>query len=168
MPLLPPRLRKLALATHVTCSVGWLGAVLVYIVLAITGLTSRDPALARAAYMTLETIGWYVIVPCSFAALVTGLVQSLGTEWGVVRHYWIIAKLVLTTIGTIILLGHMPAIARMSGIASDASAFGDAKLGHLPVQLVVHAAGGLAILVTATVLSIYKPWGKTRFGRSRA
>jgi hypothetical protein len=164
MPM-SPRLRKLALTAHVTCSVGWLGAVLVYIVLAITGIASRDVEMSRAAYLTLETIGWFVVVPCSFAALVTGLIQSLGTEWGLLRHYWIIAKLAITTIGTIILLAHMPAIGRMSGIASDAMAFGDAKLGHLPIQLVVHATGGLALLITATTLSIYKPWGKTRYGR---
>ncbi len=76
-----PRLRKLALTAHVTFSVGWLGAVLVYLMLAITGLTSSDAQLARAAYMTLKSIGWFVIVPCSFAAFVTGLIQSLGTEW---------------------------------------------------------------------------------------
>src|SRR5262249_53083199 len=110
--LMSPRLRKLALTAHVTVSVGWLGAALVYIVLAITGLASRDPELARAAYVTLERIGWFVIVPCSFAALTTGLIQALGTEWGLFRHYWIVIKLVVTTIGTIILLGHMPVIAR--------------------------------------------------------
>src|SRR5829696_7708504 len=102
-------LRKLLLTAHVTFSVGWLGAVLVYIVLAVTGLASRDRELARAAFMTLETVGWFVIVPCSVAALVTGVVQSLATEWGLFRHYWIVAKLVLTTLGTIILLGHLPA-----------------------------------------------------------
>lgn len=162
-----PRVRKLALTAHVTFSVGWLGAVLVYIVLAIAGLTSRDPQLARAAYVTLETIGWFVIVPCSLAALVTGLIQSLATEWGLFRHYWVVAKLALTTIGTAILLGHLPAIGRMSGIASDALTFDTARVGDLPVHLVVHAAGGLAILIAATTLSIYKPWGRTRHGRKQ-
>ncbi len=166
---MPPRLRKLVLTAHVTCSVGWLGAVVVYLTLAVTGLTSRDTELARAVYPMLELIGWRVLVPSSLAALATGLVQSLGTEWGLLRHYWIVAKLVLTVVGTTVLLMHMPAVGRMAGIAAAAApspspSFG-ADAGKLPIQLVIHAAGGLAILLAATALSIYKPWGKTQRGR---
>ena len=161
-----PRLRKLMLTAHVTFSVGWLGAVVVYLALAVTGLTSRDVQLARAAYLTLDLIGWFVIVPSSFAALLTGLVQSLGTEWGLFRHYWILVKLVLTVGGTTVLLMHMPAVSRMSGIAAATTSFGP-DLGKLPIQLVVHATGGLVILLAATTLSVYKPWGKTGRGRRK-
>ena len=161
-----PGLRKLALTTHVMSSVGWLGAVVVYLALAISGLTSDDPQLARAAYLNLESIGWFVVVPFCLAALVTGLVQSLGTEWGLFRHYWILVKFLLTTIGTIVLLGHLPVISRMSHAAAS-DAWPTSDLGHLPVQLIIHAAGGLVILVIATTLSVFKPWGKTRYGRRK-
>src|SRR4051812_11429048 len=83
-----PRIRKLALTAHVTSSVGWLGAVAAYLALAVAALTAHDDQLARAAYRSLEIIGWFVLVPSSAAALLTGLVQSLGTEWGLFRHYW--------------------------------------------------------------------------------
>ena len=69
-------LRKFALTSHVTSSVGWLGAVVVSLALAIAGLTSRDPEVVRAAYLTLKVIGWFVLVPLSVASLLTGLVQS--------------------------------------------------------------------------------------------
>jgi hypothetical protein len=164
--MMTPRLRKLVLTAHVTFSVGWLGAVVVYLALAITGLTSRDAQLARAAYLTLELIGWCVIVPSSFAALLTGLVQSLGTEWGLFRSYWIFIKLVLTVGGTTVLLMHMPAVSRMSGVAAATTSFSP-ELGQLPIQLVLHAAGGLLLLLVATTLSVYKPWGKTPHGRRR-
>jgi hypothetical protein len=162
---LPPRLRKLVLAAHVVCSVGWLGAVVVYLMLAITGLTSGDAELARGVYPTLELIGWRVLVPSSLAALATGLVQSLGTEWGLLRHSWIVAKLVLTVGGTTVLLMHMPTVSHMAEVAAAATSPSFvSETGRLPIQLVIHAAGGLAILLAATVLSIYKPWGKTRRG----
>ncbi len=45
-----PRLRKLVLIAHITFSVGWFGAVAAFLVLVITGLTSRDPQMVRAAY----------------------------------------------------------------------------------------------------------------------
>jgi hypothetical protein len=161
-----PRLRKLVLTAHVTFSVGWLGAVVAYLALAITGLTSHDVQLARSAYLALELIGWFVILPSSFAALITGLVQSLGTEWGVFRHYWVLTKLVLTVGGTTVLLMHLPAVSRMAGVAAATRSFGP-DLGRLPIQIVLHAAGGLVILLVATALSIYKPWGKTPHGRRK-
>ena len=162
-----PRIRKLALTCHVTVSVGWLGAVLAYLVVAIVGLTSVDSQLVRATYPSLEIILWFVIVPCAIAALCSGLVQSLGTEWGLFRHYWILAKLALTTIGTVILLFHGPRVSEMAVRAAEAAiASGDHR--NQRIALVVHAAGGLAILLAATTLSIVKPWGKTRYGRRRA
>jgi hypothetical protein len=157
-----PRLRKLALTAHVTSSVGWLGAVAAYLALAVAAVTSRDGQLGRTAYLSMEHVAWSVIVPLSFATLVTGLIQSLGTEWGLFRHYWVLVKAVLAAGGTIVLLVHMQTVTRMATLAGGASS---ADAGHLPIQLVVHAAGGLVVLLAAAVLSVYKPWGRTRYGR---
>lgn len=159
-----PSLRKLALTAHVTFSVGWLGAVIAYLALAAIGLTSQDAQVVRAVYLVLGLIGWIVIVPCSLAALLTGLVQSLGTEWGLFRHYWILVKLLLTSVGTLILLLHMRTVSLASGMAAETT-FSGLDLGGLRTQLVVHAGGGLLILLATTVLSVYKPWSRTRYGR---
>ena len=140
-----PRLRKFALTAHITFSVGWLGAVVPYLALAIVGLTSHDAQIVRAAYLSMELIGWFVIVPLSLAALLSGVVQSLGTSWGLFRHWWIVAKLLLTTGATIVLLGHMEAVSHMSAIAAKTTLFNTDFRG-LRVQLVVHAAGGLLVL----------------------
>jgi hypothetical protein len=78
MQLAPP-VRKLMLTAHITFSVGWLGSVAVFLALAITGLTSHDAPLVRAAYRAIGLSGWFVVVPSSFAALLTGMVQALGT-----------------------------------------------------------------------------------------
>jgi len=136
-----PRIRKLALTSHVTFSVGWLGAVLTYLVVAIARLTSLDPQLVRATYLSMQVMAWFVIVPLAIAALLSGLVQSLGTEWGLFRHYWILAKLALTTVGTAILLLHAPRVTEMAMRAADSAiASGDhraqrrddGRLGRLP------------------------------------
>jgi hypothetical protein len=79
--------RKLALTAHVITSVGWLGAVAVFLVLAVAGLTSGAPATARAAYVAMEATTRLVIVPLCLASLLTGILQSLGTPWGLFRHY---------------------------------------------------------------------------------
>jgi hypothetical protein len=33
------------------------------------------------------------------------------------------------------------------------------------LELLVHAGGGLVVLLIITVLSVFKPWGKTPYGR---
>ena len=161
-----PRVRKLALTTHVTFSVGWLGAVVAYLVVAIAGLTSLDPQLVKGSYVTMQLMAWFVIVPFAIAALVSGLVQSLATEWGLFRHYWILVKFVLTTLGTVILLLHAPRVSAMAVRAAE-SALASGDHSQQRLALVIHAAGGLAILLAATVLSIFKPWGKTAHGKGQ-
>jgi hypothetical protein len=161
------RLRKFFLTAHIATSVGWLGAVVAYLALALAGLASRDEALVRAAFLGLELIGWFVIVPLSLGTLVTGLVQSLGTPWGLFRYFWVLAKFALTVVGTSILLQHMRSVSQTATLARSAASGVD--YGDLPLRLVIHAVGGLLLLLTATVLSVYKPWGKTGYGRgSRA
>jgi hypothetical protein len=84
--------------------VGWLGAVAGFLALAVAGLTSQDAQTVRAAYVTMELTGWFVLVPLALASLLTGLVQSLGTTWGLFRHYWVLAKLLINVFATIVLL----------------------------------------------------------------
>ncbi len=158
-----PILRKFALTAHVTLSVGWLGAVVAYLALAIAGLTSHDAQMARAAYLSMGVIGWFVIVPFSLATLVAGLVESLGTPWGLFQHWWVLVKFLLITVATIILLQHMQAVTRMSGVARDMTLTAT-DFRALRIQLVLHAGGGLLVLLAATVLSVFKPWGMTPYG----
>ena len=87
------------------------------------------------------------------------MVQSLGTEWGLVRHYWIVAQLSLTLPATLILMLQVPSVSRMARIAVD-SALAAGDFSELRMQLVVHAVGGLLVLLTITAPSVYKPWGK--------
>lgn len=158
-----PRLRKLALTAHVSISVGWLGAVLAYLALAITAIASGAPDVQRAAFVSMEIIGWYAIVSLAIGALLTGLIQSLGTPWGLVRHYWVLAKFILSSVAAIILVKHMPTVSRVVDQARSSTA----DPGMVRIQLLVHAAGGLIVLVAITVLSIHKPWGRTAYGRRK-
>lgn len=155
--------RKLVLTAHIIFSVGWLGAVTVYVALAITGLTSPDIRMVGVVYPALALIGWYVIVPASLVALLTGLIQSLGTPWGLFRYYWILVKFLLTFVASIILVNHMPVVSKMAGMVAGAMVSGP-DFEKLRVQLLIHAVGGLLILLFATALSVYKPWGKTGYG----
>lgn len=161
-----PGARKLALTAHVASSVGWLGAVLGFLALAIAGLFADDAPTARAAYVAMRVVTWAVIVPLGFAALITGIVQSLGTAWGLVRHYWVIVKLVLTVIATALLLLHAQAVDFMAQVAADSSVV-DAGYRRVQVQLVADAGAAVLLLLATTALSIYKPRGMTAYGQRR-
>ena len=157
----PPALRKAVLTAHVVTSVGWLGAVVAYLALDVTAATSRDVELVRAAYGAMELVVASAIVPLALTALVIGVVNALGTTWGLCRHWWVIAKLLLTLVATAVLLLQVPTIRMLA----DAARSG-ADPRDLPGTL-AHSIGGLLVLVVVTVLSIYKPRGLTRYGWRR-
>ena len=161
--LMGPGLRKFALTLHVITSVGWLGAVATFLVLAIAGVTSRDAVTVRAVYLAMDVASWYIIVPLSFASPVTGLVQSLGTSWGLFRQYWVLVKLLMTLPSTFLLMVHMGPIDHVAGMVA-APGFSSTDLHGMRVQLVVEAGAALLVLSTATVLSVYKPRGMTGYG----
>jgi len=164
--MMTPGLRKFALTAHVTTSVGWLGAVAAFLVLAAAGLASTDPQLVRAAYLMLDLLGWFLIVPLSLASLLTGLVQGVGTRWGLLQHYWVLIKLLMTALATLVLLLHMDPISSLSRLARQTS-FAPLDFHALRVQVAVDAGAALLVLLVATVLSVFKPRGLTRYGRRR-
>jgi hypothetical protein len=156
--------RNLALLAHVTSSVGWFGAVAGFFALAIIGLTGVDTQTVRGAYIALELIGWLVIVPFCLASLATGLVQSLITPWGLLRHYWVVAKLVIAVLATGLLTLHMRPVSYVAGIAAMTT-LSPLDLRPMRIQLIADAAFAMVALTVATALSIYKPQGLTPYGR---
>ena len=159
--IMSPRIRRFALTVHVTSSVGWIGAVVVFLALAIVGMTGEDAQTVRGAYLVMEPAAWSVLVPLAFASLVTGIVQGLGTTWGVFRHYWVPFKLLITVFATTILLIYMETFRVMARLAADPSTDLSIVRNASPA---LHSVLALLILLVSTVLAIYKPRGLTPYG----
>ncbi len=164
MTAMTPGVRKFALTAHVTSSVGWLGAVAVFLALGIAGLTSPDVQTVRAVYLAMEPAGWGVLVPLSLASLASGLVQSLGTRWGLFRHYWVVTKLLISLAATAVLLLYMQTLGYLAGVAAETTLSGGDLSGLRSPSLVIHSGAGLLLLLVAATLSVYKPRGMTRYG----
>jgi hypothetical protein len=159
-----PGVRKFALTVHVSASVGWLGTVVAFLALAAAGLTSDDAETVRAAYLTMELIGGYALVPLALASLVTGLVQSLGTTWGLFRHYWVVFKLVINVFATIVLLLYMQTLDDYASVAAETT-LSSGDLSQLrSTSPLLHAGLALVLLLFATTLAVYKPRGLTPYG----
>jgi hypothetical protein len=158
-----PRLRKMALTAHVVSSIGWFGAVAAFLALAVAGLARQDALLVRAAYLAMGLITWFAILPLALVSLLSGLFSSLGTKWGLVRHYWVLVKLLITVLITILLLVHMQPVDLLAGAAARTTLLGSSLRG-LRIQMAVYAIATLLVLLVLTVLSVYKPQGMTRYG----
>lgn len=155
-----PGLRKLALIVHLTASVGWIGAVIAYLALGVSAASSQDLLTVRSAWIGMEVTGWYVIVPLAFASLLTGIAMSLGTSWGLFRHYWVLITLGLTIFCIVILLSHMRSV---TAAAEMARADGSVHLVGRGSDL-LHPGLGLVVLLVIMVLNVYKPRGLTPYG----
>jgi hypothetical protein len=157
---MPPRVRKFALTVHLIFSIGWIGAVIAYLALGVAAVTTGDVRTGRAAWIAMELTGWYVIVPLALTSLLTGLIMALGTKWGLLRHYWVLISLVLTTVAVVVLLLHMPEVSILAEVAQNAE--GD-RIDALGGDL-LHPGLGLLVLLAIHTLNIYKPPGMTRYG----
>ena len=150
---LVPRWRKAVLTVHVVTAVGWLGVDLTLLALGVGGLTGADP---EVVYPAQSLVGRMLFAPLSVLVWLVGVVNAVGTPWGLFRHRWVLVKLLLTTamLGLVLFL-LLPALTEAGDLAGD-----------LPrrdrVTMVVAPSVSSSLLVFATVLSTYKPWGRVR------
>lgn len=157
-----PAIRRLTYTTHITSSLAWVGAVIVFIGLALMGLTSSDDRTTRGVYLVMAPAAWFALVPLAHVSLLSGLALSVGTAWGVFRHYWVVSKLLMTVFATAVLLSYMSTFREMAGIAADSRV--DLADVRNPSPL-VHGVLALTLLLAATWLAVYKPFGHTPYGR---
>ena len=156
--MMTPGLRQFTFTTHITSSLGWVGAVIAFLALSVIGLTSEDEITVRGAYLLMAPAAWFVLVPLAHASLLSGIALSLGTPWGLFRHYWVVLKLLITAFSTAILLIYMETFREMARVAADPVV--ELGLVRNPSPA-LHATFALLLLVTATVLGVYKPFGMT-------
>ena len=162
--MMTPALRRFTFTTHITSSVGWVGAVLAFLALAVIGFTSDDPVKVRGAYLLMAPAAWFVLVPLAHASLLSGIVLSLGTTWGLFRYNWVVLKLGITVFATVVLLIYMGTFREMAGVAADPVLDMAVVRNASPI---VHTILALILLLAATVLGVYKPFGMTDYGRRK-
>ena len=167
MALKSPSVRRGLLVLHVASSVGWLGAVVVSTMLALTALVSSDLDVVRAVWLVMPVIGWTTLLPLSLLSLATGVVQSLGTRRGLFRHYWVLIKLALNLLAALVLLLYLETLDQFAAAARAGTVFSQ---GGSPgdASPLIHGTGALALLLVALVLSVFKPAGVTPWWARRA
>lgn len=160
--VLPPAGRKLILTLHIIASVGWIGAVVGFLALAVAGFSSQNALLVRGAFLSMDVTAWFVLIPLSLASLFTGLTLSLLTKWGLFRNYWVLAKLLINVLASMLLLMYVQSLGSLAAIVATSPVSGGNLLSSS--DSLPHSIAALLALLIATLLSVYKPRGLTRYG----
>lgn len=146
---MPGHARKGAMTLHVLTSVGWFGITVGVLCCLVVARSTSDPAAARALYLAIGNSPW-LAVPAGLLGSATGAVLALSSRYGLLRHWWILGKIAITA-----------AVVLADAVVTGALA-NDAIAGRLtPALLYAYAIGHVLLLLVATVLSVYKPRGRT-------
>lgn len=145
------RAHRVVLIAHILASVGWFGVALAVAMAGIAAVTTGDRTLPVALYRSMETAPW-LSIPLGLVAVATGIVLGLGTRYGLVRHWWVVAKIVIAVAVVVtdaVLVRAVAHDAAMSG-AGSAPLYGS-TIAHV------------VLLAVATWLSVVKPRARTPF-----
>lgn len=157
------QLRKIILTCHITFSVGWLGAVAGFVALNVAALTNQIHQTILSSYIGMDLVSRYIILPFCFGSLITGLIQSFGTRWGLIKYYWVFVKFLLSVGSTVLLLMHMQLINEGSMMASKVQ-LPSLRLRGIGRELLQKSVLAFLVLLIITIISVYKPWGKMQLG----
>lgn len=148
------RSRRMLRAVHVLVAGGWLGLVVAMLALGASALAAPR----ETTYLMMHLIGGRVIPPMAVATLGTGVVLSLWTPWGLVQHWWVVAKIV---VGLAVIVSAVT----LTGGWIERSLDAPMRSGPAGVRLVATSIVHTVLLAFATVISVDKPWGRTPHGR---
>lgn len=160
---LAPTTRKWLLISHIVFSVGWLGLNVGNLTLAITGLATDDPTTQHTAFGAMYLIGGTLLIPVSLLALLSGILLGFYSRWGVVRYRWVLVKLTLTSIAVVLIpLSLLPGLRDLSELMARTPSDELADIGRLGMTTLSAGIVSTTMYVTNAVLSVLKPWGRTR------
>jgi hypothetical protein len=160
---LTPTTRKWLLLLHVVSSVGWLGLNVGNMTLALTGLMTDDPTTQHTALGAMYLVGGPLLVPVSLLAYGSGILLGYYSKWGVFRYRWVLLKFVLTTIAVLLIpLSLLPGLREMSALITETPPNQLADVGEHGSSMLSAAIVSTSMYVTCAVVSVLKPWGRTR------
>jgi hypothetical protein len=158
------RARKTVLVLHIASAGAWLGIDVVMGVLVFTALLTGSDRTKALCYQALELFAVWPLLAAGLLCLATGLLLGLGSKYGVVRFWWVAVKLVLNIVlSSLVLVALRPTVADAAARAGDFLAGGAPDLGV--GALIFPPVVSTSALMFATVLAVFKPWGRIRTRR---
>lgn len=140
---------QLALTAHILTSVGWFGIAGFVLFAFVTSKATGDAALRDGMLRAVETAPW-LSIPVGLLASATGVLLGLGTKWGLVKHWWVVAKILIAIVVVV-------TDALVVSAAAHDAIVGTSSPGDLYGPTIAH----VVVLGVATLISVLKPRGRT-------
>lgn len=157
-------MRKLLLAVHLLFSGILLGCTAVFVILDLTALFARDQMTLEACYRIMHLLSRTSLRASTIGSVVSGILLSVFTSWGLLKFRWIVAKEALSL--PVLALG-LYGIYEWSlrGLrivtANSSETWKDAGFQSDGLMLGTGIALQLLSVVLLYLLSVYKPGGRT-------
>lgn len=153
------RARRATLVLHIASAGVWLGLDAVMATLVVTSVATDDTRTRAVTYRALELVTVWPMTIAGLTCLLSGVVLGLGTKYGLLRYWWVAAKLAINiALSTLVLFALQPTITEFAD-RGDALLNGEtmpSTLGDLAFPPIVSTTA----LLVAIALSVFKPWGK--------
>jgi uncharacterized membrane protein len=161
-------LRKSLLVVHIIAGLSWIGIDIALLPLLYAAYTSGDPVVVASALRAISLVIPPTVPVLSLAILISGLLLGLGTTWGLTRYWWVLAKLALSILMTVLVFTVLvPAVTSLE-VQAAAGATAQAlrnSLGRALTALIFPPVVSASMLSLATILSVFKPWRRTPWTR---
>ncbi|MFC5636295.1 DUF2269 family protein [Streptomyces bullii] len=152
--------RRAFVVVHVAASASWLGLTLGLLALGITATTTGAAVTVEASVRNMKLFADWLLLPVAFLTLLSGLVLSLGTPWGLARHRWVCTKFWLTLATTTATV-----FALRPGVNTAVASVAAGRPLPDPGDVLFGPVVSLSAYVFMTAISVLKPWGPTCRGR---
>jgi hypothetical protein len=152
------------LVLHIVSAGAWIGIDVVLAILVFTALLTDDAYTAALCYQALELFAIWPLFCAGVVCLASGIALGLGTKYGLMRYWWVAAKLVINVVFVML----VPLALRPTVTA--AADYGRQLTVGEPVVFAVNELAFPPIvspigLLIAVILAVYKPWGRIGQGR---
>jgi len=158
--------RRMLVTLHVALSVGWLGASMAMMTLAFAAQADQPGAHMRSAYWAMHLLADVLLIPLSLSVLSIGVLVAATSPWGLLRHRWVLVKLLATCAAVLLSLLALPTMTRIAD--QDATQHALTAARDAGTRLIIASSVSVALYLSLTAISIFKPWGRTAHGRRHA
>jgi hypothetical protein len=162
---LSARARKVTLVAHIAAGGGWLGMEIVLGVLVVTALSSGSDRDTAAISIAIAAFANWPLVVVGAITFATGMLLAIGSKFGLVRYWWVLAKIVVNLmLVTLVIVLLSPGVAELGSTAREYLEGAGAPVVLTPQILFPPIVASTAMLFAMT-LGMFKPWG--RISRTR-
>ncbi|MFT9846944.1 hypothetical protein [Aneurinibacillus sp. REN35] len=157
--------KSIVVAIHVLSVASWIGGTLGMLLLAFYLQHAANGEQLLYTLTSMEVIDENLLKYPALLTLLTGIMLSVWTQWGLVKHYWVIIKFELTVLT--IMIGILFLNKWTAGLAIMIEDMGllalqDSQFQTTWISIIITSSFNLLCLTFMTFITYFKPFGKVK------